>query len=109
MKFWAPHHAKDIAKQEGVQLRAMKIITSLRNKSYKERLERLSLFSLGKQRLQGKTIKYFKIPKGFTDVDASKMFSIDNTSRTRSNGVKLECKQVQLDCAKFYFTNDVAR
>ncbi len=37
------------------------------------------------------------------------MWSIDNTPRARSNGVKLRCKQAQLDCTKFSFTNDVAR
>ncbi len=42
-------------------------------------------------------------------MDASKLFSIDNTSRTRSNGVKLRCKQVQLDNTKLVFTNDVVR
>ncbi len=47
--------------------------------------------------------------KVFINVDASKMFSIDNTPRTRSNGVKLRCKVVQLDCTKFFFTNDVVR
>ncbi len=40
--------------------------------------------------------------KGFTNVDA--IISIENTSRTRTNGVKLRCKQVQLDG-----TNDVVR
>ncbi len=67
------------------------------------------LFSLEKRRLRGKIFECFKILKGFTNVDASKMFLIDNTSRTRSNGVKLRCKHVQLDCNKFFFTNDVAR
>ncbi len=42
-------------------------------------------------------------------MNASKMFSIDNTSRTRNTGVKLRCNQVQLDCIKFFFTNDVIR
>ncbi len=37
------------------------------------------------------------------------MFSIDNTPRTRSNGIKLRCKQVQLDCTKLFFSNDVVR
>ncbi len=50
-----------------------------------------------------------KYLKGFTNVDASKLFSVDDTSRTRSNGVKLRCKQVQLDTTKFFFTNDVVR
>ncbi len=43
------------------------------------------------------------------NVEASKMFLIDNTPRTRSKGVKLRCKQVQLDCTKFFFNNDVVR
>ncbi len=107
--FWSPHHAKNIAKLEAVQRRATKMITSLRNKSYEERLARLNLFSLEKRRLQGKNIECFKILKGFTDVDANKLFSIDNTSRTRNNGIKLRCKQVQLDCTIFSFTNDVLR
>ncbi len=47
--------------------------------------------------------------KGFTIVDASKLFSVDDTSRTKSNGVKLRCKQVQLDNTKFFLTNDVVR
>ncbi len=79
------------------------------NKSSEERLARRNLFSLEKQRLRGKIIECFKILKGFTNVDASKMFSIENTSRTRNNEIKLRCKQVQLDCTKFFFTNDVVR
>ncbi len=42
-------------------------------------------------------------------MDASKLFSVDDTSQTRSNGVKLRCKQVQLDSTKLFFTNDVVR
>ncbi len=105
----SPHNAKDIAKLEALQRQATKMITSLRNKSYEERLARLNLFSLEKRQLRGKIIECFKILKGFTNVDASKMFLIDNTSRTKSNGEKLRCKQVQLDCTKFFFTNDVVR
>ncbi len=85
------------------------MITSLRNKSYEERLASLNLFSREKRRLRVEVIKCFKILKGFTNIDGSKLFSIDNASRTRSNGVKLSCKQVQLDNTKFFFTNDVVR
>ncbi len=77
--FWAPHHAKDLAKLDGVQRRATKMITSLRNKSYEERLARLNLFSLEKRQLRGKIIECFKILKGFMNVEASKIFWIDNT------------------------------
>ncbi len=109
MQFWAPHHVKVIEKLEAVQRRATKMITSLRNKPYKERLARLNLFSLERRRLRRKITECFKIFKGFTNVDASKMLSIDNTPRIRSNGAKLRCKQVQLDFTKLFSTNDVVR
>ena len=109
VQFWSPHHAKDIAKLEAVQRRATKMITTLRTLPYEERLARLNLFSLEKRPLRGKLIESFKILKGFTNVDASKLFSIDNSSRTRNNGLKLRCKQVQLDSTKFFFTSDVVR
>ncbi len=41
VQFWSPHHAKGIAKLEAAQRRATKMIPSLRNKSYEERLARL--------------------------------------------------------------------
>ncbi len=106
------------AKLEAVQRRATKMIPSLRNKSYEERLARLNLFSSEKRRLRRtpekrrlreKLIKCFKILNRFTNIDANKLFSIDNLSRTRSNGIKLRYRQTELDCIKFFFTNDVVR
>ncbi len=47
--------------------------------------------------------------KGFTNVDANKLFSVDRSSRTRIKGEKLRCRQIQLDSTTFFFTNDVAR
>ncbi len=41
VQFWSPHLAKDMAKLEVVQRRDTKIIPSLRNKSYEERLVQL--------------------------------------------------------------------
>ncbi len=85
------------------------MIPSLHDKSYEERLARLNLFSLEKCHLQEKPIECFKILKGFTNVDANKLFSIDELSRTRSNGIKLRRRKIELDCTKFFFTNDVVR
>ncbi len=56
VQIWSPHHAKDIAKLEAVQRRATKVIPSLRNKSYKERLARQNL---KKRRLRGKLKSVF--------------------------------------------------
>ncbi len=49
----------------------------------------------------------FKILKGFTNVDANKLFSIDDLSLTRNNGIKLRCRQIELHAIKSFFTYDV--
>ncbi len=56
VQFWSPHLAKDTAKIRSCP--ATKMIPSLRNKSYEERLARSNLFSLGKRRLRGKLIVF---------------------------------------------------
>ncbi len=98
---------KDIVKLD-VKRRSTKIIPSLLKKSYKERLSHLKLFSLEKRRLKGKLIQCFKIPNGFTNVDPTKLFETDDSTRKRNNGAKLKCRQVHSDCTKF-FTNAVVR
>ncbi len=107
MQFWSPQLAKNIAKLAAVHRRATKMSLSLRHKSYEERLARLNLFSLEERRLRGKLIVCFKILKGFTNVDANRLFITDDSSRTRSNGVKLRCRQLQLDYTKIFLTSDV--
>ncbi len=77
--------------------------------SYEEKLARLNLFSLEKRRLRGKLTECFKILKGFTNMDANRLFLIDDSSRTRSNRIKLRCKHLHVDCTNFFFTNDVVR
>ncbi len=106
---WSPHHAEGISKLEAVQCRASKMIMSLCNKFYEEKLAWLNLFSLEKRRHQGKLIECFKILEGFTNVDADKLFSVGCSSWTRSNGIKLRCRQTELNCTKFFFTNYVVR
>ncbi len=109
MQFWSPHHAKDIAKIEGVQRRATKMIPSLRNKPYEERLSHLNLLSLEKRQLRGKLIECFKILDGFANVDPMKLFEMDDSTRTKNYGAKLKCIQVPSEGTKFFFTNAVVR
>ncbi len=85
------------------------MITSLRNKLYEKRLASLNLFSLDKRRDRGKLVECFKILQGSSNVNAHKLLSTDNSSKSSRKGVKLRCKQVQLDRTKFFFTSDVVR
>ncbi len=64
------------------------MISSLWNKSFGQRLASLDLLSLEKCWLRGKLIECFKILKGFTNVDADKLFSTGHSSKTRNNNKK---------------------
>ncbi len=76
--------------------------SSLRNTPYDERLSALNMFFREKRRLRGKLIEVSKILDGFTNVDISALFEIDDTTRTRNNGTKLKCGQINSDCTKFF-------
>ncbi len=93
----------------GVECRAAKMIPSVRYIPYEEILSLVNLFSLEKRRLTGKIIEYFKIINGFTNVDPTNLFEMDDSTQTRHDGVKLKYKQVHADCTKFLFTNAVVR
>ena len=56
IQFWSPINGKD-ADMLVVQRRATKMITNLRNLSYKEKLKRLGMFFLRCRRLWGNIIK----------------------------------------------------
>ena len=71
---------------EGVQRRATKMITSLRNASYEERLKRLGMFSLRRRRLRGDMIEVFKMVHGIDKVNIGKLFCIDEDGREGVGG-----------------------
>ena len=63
------HFQKDIDLIEGVQRRATKLISDLKDKSYENRLRILNLTTLETRRLRGDLIEVFKIFKGFDNLD----------------------------------------
>ena len=103
VQHWSPNLIKDINKLERVQRRATKMIPSLRNLPYEERLKKLNMFSLQKRRLRGDLIEVFKILNKFDNVRYDKMFEIQNDTATRNNGMKLKGKRCNTNIGKNYF------
>jgi len=59
---------------EGVQRRATNLITSIKDKTYEDRLRLLNLITLETRRLRGDLMEVFKIFKGFGDLDPTIFF-----------------------------------
>ena len=69
-----PTLKRDIETLEKVQRRATKLVPSLRNLTYEDRLRRLNLPTLEERRRRGDLIETFKILKQHDQVDPPKTF-----------------------------------
>ena len=86
---WNPMLMKDRIEIEKVQRRATKLIPSLCNLEYSERLYRLNLDSLHFRRRRSDIIQVFKIVKGFDNVKCDNFFKVNADNRTRGHSLKL--------------------
>jgi len=104
--FW--NLLKNIRKLESVQRRATKLISSLYDLSYTERLQRLNLPSLLYRRSRMDLIMTYKIINGLVDVDMNYFLTVNaNANHTRCNGLKLYKSRFNSNTRKFSFSQRI--
>ena len=104
---WSPSLRKDVIALEKVQRRATKIIPSLRNKPYHDRLKALNLYTLETRRLRGDLIEVYKILHGLEGIEEKKLFQRhQNWSQVRGHNLKLYKPNLRkgLNCRKYFFS-----
>ena len=82
MQFWSPHYQKDVEALERVQ----RMLFGLEDVGYEERLNKLGLFSLERQRLRRDLIEVDKIMRGIDRVDSQRLFPRFKVPITRDRG-----------------------
>ena len=85
---WNPYLLEDMRTIEKLQRRATKLIPSLKQCTYQERLSALNLPSLQYRRLRMDLIMTYKILQGTVHLRKDHFF-IMNTNPTRTNGLKI--------------------
>ena len=85
---WNPYLLEDMHTIEKLQRRATKLIPSLKQCTYQERLSALNLPSLQYRRLRMDPIMTYKILQGTVHLRKDHFF-IMNTNPTRTNGLKI--------------------
>ena len=107
---WNPRYKKDIRNIENVQKRATKMIPTLRDLPYKDRLKTLKLPTLAYRRLRGDMIEVYKLTRGKYDPEVSDLLCqhkkvIPHTAdRTRGHCEKLYKRKHRLEVRKHNFT-----
>ena len=84
---------KDIFLIENVQRRATKIVRSIRNLSYEERLKHLGLPTLKYRRERNDMIQVYKIMNGNDKLDVNTFFKMSTDTRTRGHNFKITKQQ----------------
>ena len=103
---WSPFKLRDIKFIEGVQRRATRLSSDLRNEPYNIRLTTLGLATLQFRRERADMLQVFKILNGYEDIDSSRLFTLNSTG-LHNHSLKLFKERSRLLLRKQTFTQRV--
>ena len=104
---WCPHLRKDIGLLEKVQRRATRLIYSLHDLPYYDRLKIFKLTTLVTRRVRGDLIEVFRIINAFEEVDFNISLKIASSTNLRGHSLKLYKHNLRLDTRKYFFSQRV--
>ena len=104
---WSPLKMMDIEAIEKVQRRATKLVSSVRDLPYSERLKKLKLPSLRFRRLRGDVIEAYKLLSGIYDTSLPQLLQQDHNRSTRGHSLKLQKKRWSTSLRGNAFTNRI--
>jgi hypothetical protein len=103
---WQPHHKTLCSEVEDVQRRATKLLSTLKDKPYPERLAALRLPTLEHRRKRGDMIDVYKYLHNEYDTDRPRL-QLATQSATRGNSLKLAKGFSKLNVRSNYFSQRV--
>ena len=104
---WCPYRKEDIVKIEKVQMRATKLLHSIKKLPYKARLRVLKLPSMKYRRIRGDMIEIYKIINHKYDINTTLALRLNSDYITRGNKHKLQQYHCKYDLRKYFFTNRI--
>jgi len=91
---WNPHRQGVIKDLEKVQMRATKLVLTVKHLTYKERLVQLKLPTLKDIRLRGDMIEVFKTLTGKYDTNVTFSFEKHQDCRTRGHNLTIDVTMI---------------
>ena len=101
---WNPHRLgliKDLEKVQMRAFRATKLVITIKNLTYKDRLKRLKLPTLKYRRIRGDMIEVYKILTNTYDSRVNLYLEKQQDSITRGHSLKLANNRYHYDLRKF--------
>ena len=107
MVIWKPFLKKDIDDVEKVQRRATKLVRSIKDLPYPDRLKSLKLDSLQFRRRRNDVLQVFRIVKNFDNINTDSFFKFQTYGSTRGHELKLVKPRAKSNIRLYSFSHRV--